>query len=367
VTPAAAEPAGKNLAAEASPRRGDDLRQEQGADYRYFDLRGSHFAIGYEMGRASPMRAVRTWRDRRTELLFAEACVRQVARFHPALPEEVWGFAAGQDRGRNEVLSHFSLNLPEGRLSACTTLAARLPDGHMLIARNYDFVYSQRQRYLRRVAPGGYPASLGTQAGLIGSCYDGVSSKGLFVALHLIHAQIAPDVPPGIPYHLIPRVLLETCDTARMAVDQLLRIPHMFPFNYLVADRAGAYAVEAYPGRVRVRGLEHNRLVVTNYFAHADMRPLQGRRKLGSQRLRVRWLEQEVDLNLPSSAREAWPWARAVLSDHDAPMCHHRPTQATLWATIVDLTARRIAYCLGAPCRNEFAIYEWPSAGRAEA
>ncbi len=342
------------------PSPSEDLRQELDADYRVFDLRGDHYAIGYEMGRRAPMRVVRSWREQHDELAFARSCVEQVSRFHPALPEELWGYAAGQGLSREEVLSHFSLNLPEGTLGGCTTLARRLPDGHVLIARNYDFLHSQRQRYLRHVAPCGYPASLGTQAGLIGSCYDGVSGHGLFVALHLIHARMAEAVPPGVPYHLIPRILLETCKSAREAAARLCEMPHLFPFNYMVADSADMYAVEAYPGRVRPRAPEDGHLVVTNYYAHPDMRPMQGRRKLTGQQARVGWIEQRIAGDRGGGAAEAWSWAQQLLRDHSVPVCRHGATQATLWSMVADLSTRRVAYSLGAPCRNAFVEYEWP-------
>jgi hypothetical protein len=346
--------------------RGDaaDLRQEREADYRYFNLGGSHYAIGYEMGRLAVMREVPSWRDGCDDQAFSLACIEQVERFHPDLAREVWGYADGQGRPRDEVLPHFSLNLPEGRLSGCTSVAVRTADGHVVVARNYDFLYSQRERYLRRIHPVGYPAHLGTQAGLIGSCYDGVSSRGLYVALHLIHARVAPEVPPGIPYHLIPRILLERCATAREAVDMLRTLPHLFAFNYLVADCDGFYAVEAYPGQVRVREADEDHLVVTNFYAHPDMRGLQGRRKLDSQRERATWIAAQVQALGSVSAPSAWTWATDVLRNHSVPVCHHRPTQATLWAMAANLTSRRVAYCLGAPCRNQFVDHPWPQPER---
>ena len=337
-----------------------NLHQEYTADYRAFECRGDHYTIGYEMGRATPMREVEHWRDRETDLRFAEACVKVVARYHPALLDEFHGYAAAQGRQWDEVLSHFSLNLPEGLLSGCTTIARRLPDGHLLIARNYDFLYTQKQRYLRRLAPVGYTATLGTQAGLIGSIYGGVNQFGLFVALHLIHANTAERVPPGVPYHLIPRILLETCQTAAEAVWLLQEMPHLFAFNYLVADPNEMAAVEAYPGLVRVRSPEDDHLVVTNYFAHQDMRPLQGHRKVTEQLERVHWIETRIAEDPVADAQQGWNWAQTVLRDHATPVCFHRPTQATLWALLADLTGRRVAYCRGAPCRNSFEDLSWP-------
>jgi hypothetical protein len=342
-----------------------DLRQEREADYRAFSLGGSHYAIGYAMGRATPLREVERWRAAEADLAFARACAAVIAGYHPALLDEFAGFAAAQGRPWEDVAAHLSLNLPEGELSGCTTVAWRLPDEHVMVARNYDFLYTQRQRYLRRLAPDGSPASLGTQAGLIGSCYDGVNEHGLFVALHLVHAQIAPRVPPGVPYHLIPRIVLERCRTAREAAALILDMPHLFAFNYLLADASDILGVETYPGLARLREAEDGCLVVTNTFLHPDLAPLQGRRPVERHLARTRWAERHLREDAPGGAAAAWEWAMALLRDHSTPMCHHRPTQATLWALVADLTARRIAYCGGAPCRNPFVERRWPGTAPA--
>jgi len=338
-----------------------DLQQELTADYRVMELDGDHYEVGYQMGAATPMREVESWRDRETELAFAQACADVVGCLHPPLLDEVRGYAAAQGRSWEEVLPHFSLNLPEGTLTGCTTFIWRVPHSkHMLAGRNYDFLYSQRQRYLRRLSPAGYPASLGSQAGLIGSCYDGVNSHGLFVALHLIHARMPEQVPPGVPFWLAPRIVLERCRTAGEAVTQLMEMSHLFPFNYLVADAGEMFAVEAYPGQVRVRRPAGDLLIVTNYYQLPEMHPLHGSRNLTAQIERVRWLEARIADEGRTNPEEAWTWTQEVLRNHSVPVCHHRPTQATLWALVADLTERRIAYCLGAPCRNQFKEYHWP-------
>jgi predicted choloylglycine hydrolase len=341
--------------------RDADLEQELIADYRVMELEGDHYEVGYQMGAATTLREVESWRGRESELAFAQACADEVGRLHPPLLDEYRGYAAAQGRRWEEVLAHFSLNLPEGTLSGCTTFVWRQAHSrHTMAGRNYDFLYGQRQRYLRRLSPAGYAASLGTQAGLLGSCYDGVNNHGLFVALHLIHAETPEEVPPGVPYHLIPRIVLERCRTAREAVEQIVEMPHLFPFNYLVADAEEMFAVEAYPGRVRVRPPVGDVLIVTNYFQLPEMRALHGRRSLKAQIERVRWLEKRIAEEGGTDPEEAWAWMQGVLRDHGVPVCNHRPTQATLWAVVADVTERRIGYCLGAPCRNGFVEYGWP-------
>ena len=339
-----------------------DLHQEQAADYRVFELAGDHYTIGYQMGLATDLRQIETWRDREAELAFARACADVVGQFHPALLDEFKGYAAAQDRRWDEVLPHFSNNLPEGSLGGCTTFVQRLPDGHMLVARNHDFLYTRKERHLRRLSPIGYRPSLGTQSGFIGSCYDGVNGDGLFVALHTVRVRVAQAVAPGVPAYLIPRILLETCCTAREAVSLAQRMPHLFPFSYLIADAKEMAVVEAYPGQVQVRQPRpgHRDIIATNLFESPSMRALHGRRNLTGPVQRVRWLEEQIAKDQVENVGSGWIWAQRLLRDHSVPMCHHQPNQATFWALVADPSARRIAYCLGAPCRNEFREWEWP-------
>jgi predicted choloylglycine hydrolase len=230
----------------------------------------------------------------------------------------------------------------------------------VLVARNHDFLYTRKQRYLRRLSPTGYPASLGMQSGFIGSCYDGVNSHGLFVALHTVRARIAEQAPPGVAAYLVPRILLETCCTAREAVLRVQEMPHLFSFNYLIADSDEMFAVETYPGLVCVRRPAGDSLIVTNYYASPEMRPLQGRRDMTDQIKRIRWIQDRIAKDETGDATDGWTWAQRLLRDHSLPVCHHRPNHATLWSLVADLSARRVAYCLGAPCRNEFHEWDWP-------
>ncbi|GIV96711.1 MAG: hypothetical protein KatS3mg057_1368 [Herpetosiphonaceae bacterium] len=87
--------------------------------------------------------------------------------------------------------------------------------------------------------------------GLVGGRYDGVNEYGLFVSLHKVMADRPPAYEPGIPYHLFPRLALELCANAEQAAELFLELPHLAPFNYLVADPSGTMIkLECYPGRL---------------------------------------------------------------------------------------------------------------------
>ncbi len=325
-------------------------------DYRFFELAGDHYACGYAVGRATELRQLPPAGERASTLRFARACADVVREVYPPLLDEYRGYADAQGRPWEDVLPHFSLNHAAGEAGGCSSLAWRSADGHVMVARNYDFLGSQRSRHLLRAGPAGALATLGTNASLIGGRYDGVNQAGLFAALHLVQAETPGRIPPGIPFHLVPRILLETCTTVQQAIALLLDLPVLHAFNYLLADAGGFAVVEVHPTAKRVR--EGDRwLAVTNHFQHPDMQKLHGRRAHAHSRRRAEALQRFAQ----QAGVPAWSWAQGMLRDHATPLCHHERVLATLWAVIADLTARRAAYCQGAPCRGTFVELAWPA------
>jgi hypothetical protein len=330
-------------------------RQTAQPDYRRFNLRGDHYACGYAMGQATDFRAL----GEPANIGFAEACAAEVRRQHAPLLDEYRGYADAQGRTWGDVLTHFSLNYrPVAEAGGCSTLIWRAEDGHMLAARNYDFTMDQRARHLIRSAPAGVQPILGANASLIGGRYDGVNGAGLCVALHLVRTDAPRHVAPGVPFHLIPRILLETCVTARQALERLLGMPVLHSFNYALADAHESFAVEAYAGALRVRG-GGDHLITTNHFQHPDMECYHGQRQALNSRRRAARLEELWR----ERAGDPFIWAQRALADHAGPLCNHDRHLATLWSLVADLTARRVAYCMGAPCEQPFVEVDWPGTG----
>jgi len=323
-------------------------------DYRSFELRGDHYACGYAMGAATEFRSL----GRLNDADFASACAAAVRREHAVLLDEYRGYADAQGRPWEEVLTHFSLNYRSAaEAGGCSTLVWRAGNGHMLAAHNYDFSIDQGARHLIRSAPAGAQPTLGMNASLIGGRYDGVNAAGLFVSLHLVRANPPQHVQPGVPFHLIPRILLETCATARQALARLLKMPALHAFNYALADAQESFAVEAYPGERRVRA-GGDCLIITNHYQDATMQVHHGQRQaLNSRRRAARLTEL-----WRARAGDPFLWAQGALADHVGPLCNHERTLATLWSLVADLSDRRIAYCMGAPCERPFVEMDWPAA-----
>ncbi len=330
-------------------------------DTQTFDLRGPHYDLGVAQGARTARFETPAWWPPPPDLDFARACAALVAEVHAPLLDELRGYADAQQLPYADLLRGLcrrSLRLrargertpaaplfPEG---GCSSFARRDADGHVRAGHNYDFYPFQRVRQRLRLTPDLGRPSVGMRGSVPAGRYDGVNDAGVFVSLHVVLSDEPADSRPGVPFHLLPRLVLETCASTRAAVEALTRLPHLNPFNYLIADPSGDLAVvEAHPSRVRVRRPEASTpaLAATNHYEHPDMRPLQRGRKLAGSQARL----QALALGAP-------------LTDHAAPLCGHAGGHTTLWSLQADLTARTVAFAAGAPCQTPYEPVPWPNA-----
>lgn len=330
-----------------------DLQSERAADYRVVELWGSPQRIGTHHARyLQPVAApVRPWpweRDRD----FLLGCARLLDEFAPWLWQEVATFAEQIGLPPERGMFVRAGALPHG----CSAVVWRAADGRVLAGRTYDFYTRMATRHCLLTTPAHGLSHLGMNGGLVGGRYDGVNEAGVFVALHKVMADRPATVAPGIPYHLLPRLVLQGCRSAAEGAEILARVPHLASFNYTLADASGAMiAVECYPGRPVERREVDRVLAVTNHYTAKTLRPYQGARPVEGSERRMRALEQVI-----GRPGDSWHATEAALTDHEAGVCCHREFGATLWAGIFDLTASRVAYCFGAPCRNPWRPFAFP-------
>lgn len=336
------------------PTEQHEHQHEQQADYRVIRLQGSAASIGAELAKllrrtSSPFRKW-PWEE---DGAFLRACASLVADVAPWLWTELATFADGLDLAPEHGLFVRAGSLPHG----CSAVAWRAYDGRVLAGRTYDFYTKTRTRHLLITEPHDGYAHIGMNGGLVGGRYDGMNEHGLFVALHKVMTHRPATDVPGVPYHLLPRLVLQGCRTAEQAAELIMRLPHLASFNYTLADASGALiALECYPGmpvqRRDVGYPEAEVLAVTNHYTSPTLAPLQGARPTTDSRRRMAALEA-----IGERWGDGWNVTVDAVSDHEAGVCSHREFGATLWAGVFDLGARRVAYSFGAPCRNPMVDY----------
>ncbi len=330
-------------------------------DYRFFDLTGLHTDLGHLLGRSDPPFTMQPWWAPPAAVPFTRACAAVVRQIHPPLMDEFNAYAAAQHVDadalwqqccRVDLKARFRLG-PEG----CSSFAWH-GHGRAVVGRNYDYWPMQARRQRIRFTPShanvsdSLQATLGARGGAPCGRYDGFNQAGLFVSLHVVMTDTPAHIRPGVPFHLVGRLALELCQTARQAADLLTHIPHLSSLNYLLADPREAFVVEADPRQVRVRSeAPHGVLAATNHFQHPDMRPLQGRRITRNSACRAeflsiqpaRWLEDA------GSVDEMLDIAQMMMADRSAPVCGVGGALTTLWSWVGELSTRRVRYAAGAP------------------
>lgn len=317
--------------------------------------------MGTALGQVSPQFNVPAWWPEPPDIRYAEGCAAEIALAHAPLLEEIRGYADGQQQSYEDFLRIICRQKLNGRVprvpetGGCTSFAWQAPNGHILVGRNYDFHPVQRVRQrIHAVPTDGYP-TVGMRGSVPVGRYDGVNSAGLFVSLHVVPASSPAEFRVGVPFHLIPRLLLETCATVREAIDALMLLPHLHSFNYLLADATEFAVVEAHHDRVRIVRPENNLLAVGNFYQHPQMETLQGRRMQKVSRARVEFLQDCV----PALHADPWEALKIAMRDQTVPVCGLEGGHTTLWSCLVDLTARRLAYAMGSPLHTEYEFVAW--------
>lgn len=343
-------------------------------DYRYFDLQCSHHELGYELGSADPLFRPQTWWAPPPEAAFAEACARVVADIHRPLMDELGGYAEAQREDARAVwraccrvnlkarIRASSGAVVDGPGEGCSTFWWRGAD-YTIAGRNYDYSHGQARRQRIRFQPIGQTgfASIGARGSVPCGRYDGVNARGVWVSLHVVMTDTPSrdETAPGVPFHLIGRLVLELCDSARAARELLLGIPHLSSLCYLVADADEAFVIEADPRRVRALDPSlaggDGAVSVTNHFRHPDMTPLQAQRPLEHSRRRCAYLARGPGPG--ATWAEARALAVASLGDQSIPVCGRSGWMETLWSAVADLRERRAWYAAGPPDVTPFEAF----------
>ena len=368
------------------------LEQEKDADCRTYTLTGDHYQMGRQWARAvsgeepPSMRAEEATAVKQmlgltveesaalgtgdpgaggepealtpSQLSFAQDCLEVVCNYHPPLLDEFEGYAEGLGVPLHSLIEMLSFGM-EGPPGHCSAFAWRGPDG-MIVGRNCDFFHWATTRHLIHAKPDIYYATVGINDGLLGGRRDGVNERGLVVALANVTTKRPASVRPRVVFHLVPRILLETCATAREAVMLTRDMPHLLSYAFLIADPQEMFVVEVYPESVRVRESQGDFVATTNHFIHPEVKGfMQSPIQENSER---RLASITAQLKEAEGARDPWETAKGILTDHDAPTCAHTDGIATLWSMLANLSSQEVAYSMGAPCRNEYQPVPWPGA-----
>lgn len=331
-------------------------------------FQGSYHDIGLQMG--GNLRTLHVPQADDEMVGLARSCEDLVSEIHPPILEKVEGIIEGGRLKARDFKAFFYARDAFPQIG-CTNLAV-LPtytsDGSLIVARNYDWYYHSKEwRELRRLAPKGFFRSLSVTHHWAGSP-DGLNDQGLGVFLAVLRQR--EPVGPGLQWHLITDIMLDTCRGVGDARDFITSVPHLGAFNYLIADSQGqAVVAEALPTGVTIREPEGGFILATNHLPGREVpeEELSPRDRRRQRRSLGRYRRAEEMLqSRPGRVDEEM--VKRLLREHQAPICrgNHAPPDngtsfddvfGTIWSLIARLEARELLLAWGHPCRSEYRRY----------
>ncbi|MFG6178681.1 C45 family autoproteolytic acyltransferase/hydrolase [Halomonas sp. THAF12] len=291
----------------------------------------------------------------------AERFLPMIERGFPEILDEMAGIARGAGLELEDILtlncrSEISLTQASG---GCTAFSVNR-DGTQWLAQNWDWRSDQLHNVVAlELHPEGAPAlvSIG-EAGMVAKI--GMNARGVGVCLNAIRSRTCGE---GLPIHVALRKILEAED-----VDQAIRVAShdrvCSPAHFLIAGGDGrATGFEVHPGLPGVLEPRGGAVTHTNHlYAETATCQVEDFPRPDS-RLRLARIDRLLHDRLPLGATIDAARLFEILSDHDnAPfsICRHfNPDQPaeermeTLFAVVMDLTARRLTLRHGKPCESE--------------
>ncbi|MDD3243549.1 MAG: C45 family autoproteolytic acyltransferase/hydrolase [Eubacteriales bacterium] len=283
----------------------------------------------------------------------------------PGIPEELDGMA-GEMGVLPGQLAQYALTYggkpaAHGACSQLAVLPERSADGHLYLARSYEYD-TQDETVLCATRAAGRYAHVGFSLFQSGR-FDGMNEKGLCVTIGTC-AFLAPaaDAPEGFDFMLVVRALLDGCANVKEALDYLDTVPLCTSTNFMLADASGqCVAVETLAtaqGTLRARRrAAQGWLLEVNHYQAPELAALVPQKPHFST-VRVDAVQTFFDRHDKVSADDL----KGLLATRvPNGLCSHAYSGkfGTLHSMLFDVTASRLEVCLGAPDEGQWMQVDW--------
>lgn len=335
-------------------------------------FRGSHYGVGYQMGRLfadDAHESVAANKEEppplppdRVEAMLAQAALAIRWTF-PEVWQEIEGMAAGAGVSVRDILLIVCEEVrdplqmqepltPTAKDTGCTDIVALGPataKGTTLLGHTNDGYPSEGPlRLLTCVFDDGSPSLRGVALGC-GFFSLLQNSAGLIQTGNEL-TQI--DAKGGVPRQVLARAIM-SARTIDEAVRKLLTPARATAYNTILADRTGkVVCVEASATDARVIPVASSRYVHANHYLHPEMVGYEGK---SDGRKRSSLIRYDVATQKLFAQKDHTPETfRAILSDHTGypdGICRHGEEVVTQFAAIYEAETGMLWLHDGSPCK----------------
>lgn len=325
----------------------------------YFELEGSHYEIGRQMAVLLGKEALHVGPIEHITDKDIEEALTLYDTYCPGLTEELRGFS--EENGiplRDNLFTWMSYLVP--RCSSIALLPQHTENGHVLLARNYEFGIEEEDFHVYRIAPKGKYAHVGGSIIEFGRT-EGINECGLAVSMSScgfpvsnIPAMRAPAIK-GLNFFAVLRTLLDNCKDVTEALEMVRKMPIAYNINLIMADRSQRIAlVETMNGEMAVQTAggdnEPSFLCATNHIA---INSFQNREPMAMRNSLVRYdtLRRFVHFNDKISE----PQIKAFLQTkypEGMTAWHFSDWFGTVKSVVIDVNEGRFSICWGGRAEN---------------
>ncbi len=328
-------------------------------------LEGNNYEIGKQMGK---MRAgfpglilnedaFSKQEESQVYKLFDEFC--------PGIKEEVQGFADVLKVPVNRVF-YYAMSYLKPGCSQMAVLPSKSSNGHVMMARNYDFSDKMEGMVLTTTRVKGRYAHISSAVAEFGRA-DGMNEYGLAVSQSSSGMPVGnfgcPKKPviTGLQFWAVIRSVLENCKDVDEVVKLSMEMPIAFDINMIVADPKGnAALIESFDGKKAIKRLDsrskeqficstnHIHLPELKQFSPLNMRNSVTRYELINQTLGSKDKIYKEDLKKLLSTK--YP---------EGLCCHYYDDFfGNLRGMIFDITEGTVEVCFSSPALNNWHIFK---------
>lgn len=213
----------------------------------FYELAGNSYEIGCQLGKKTIGRPELIQIQKSDTEIYTDVQVSQMNemfdRYCPGLSDELQGFAEAVDANKNQLYYYAGTCLTPG-CSLIAVLPKLTKNGHVLVARNYEFSHKMDDFSFVKTKVKGRYAHIGSSSMMFGRS-EGINECGLMIGQTSCGLPVGNFTPmrkpaiTGLQFWAVIRSLLENCRDVDEALKSVLDMPIAYNINLMLADKTG--------------------------------------------------------------------------------------------------------------------------------
>ncbi|TCO77921.1 C45 family autoproteolytic acyltransferase/hydolase [Marinisporobacter balticus] len=334
----------------------------------YIYIEGTNYEVGEILGNLCCDIPMLKERSKFSEGVFTREEEKQMFqmfdKFCPGINEEILGFAEATKIPQGQVIYYLMTYLKPG-CSQMAVLPSKTENGHILMARNYEFSDEMEELIICSTRIKGRYAHIGSSIMQFGRG-DGMNEHGLAVS------QTSAGMPVGnfqfarkpailgLQFWAVIRSILENCKNVNEAIELAKEIPIAYNINMLVADKHGnAALIESFNGEKAIRKIDANTdekfICSTNHIHLPELKHYEPK-SMKNSISRYELIHDTMNSKNKIGAKDL---KKLLSSKYPEGLCCHFYDEffGTLRGMIFDLNEGTIEVCFGSTALNEWHMF----------